>query len=267
MNSASIFNEMYEQFAVRSKFSWSILDGRRPILNDRPIHLHDFYEIRILLIPGKKQIDHIDIILPNVSHQSMTNEENLRAHVLGIGNDFTFARNFASDSPVYFTSPYSTSLLIFLRNIVTTDCTTSKMEEGRLLLSLLFFSAVPGDQNGTSESRVKSMATYFQNFYYRHDLTVEKTSRHFGFSPKYVQQLFCAAFGMPPKKYLEKIRMTNAVLLLRKHRYYIGEIASLCGYNNPHYFTNVFHRYYGCSPHDFLGNGDAASRKGITTEN
>lgn len=61
-----------------------------------------------------------------------------------------------------------------------------------------------------------------------------------------------------PSNYLYLLRMQQAKQLLLNYTYSITEISELCGYQNPYYFTNAFHKYSGMSPSEFrkfhLGN-------------
>lgn len=69
---------------------------------------------------------------------------------------------------------------------------------------------------------------------------------HTGLIWKFKQEL-----GTTPSQYLILLRLRHAKQLLLNHPYSITEIAELCGYTNPYYFTNAFHRYSGMSPTEF----------------
>lgn len=59
---------------------------------------------------------------------------------------------------------------------------------------------------------------------------------------------FREIYGMPPAAYREMLRLRNAAALLSSTEKPISEIAALCGYNNPYYFSLRFHRAAGISP-------------------
>jgi AraC-like DNA-binding protein len=69
---------------------------------------------------------------------------------------------------------------------------------------------------------------------------------HSGLIWKFRQEL-----GTTPSQYLILLRLRYAKQLLLNHPYTIAEVAELCGYSNPFYFTNAFHRYAGMSPSEF----------------
>ncbi|MBQ8309447.1 MAG: helix-turn-helix transcriptional regulator [Clostridia bacterium] len=66
---------------------------------------------------------------------------------------------------------------------------------------------------------------------------------HTGLIWKFKQEL-----GTTPSQYLILLRLRYAKQLLLDHPYSITEIAELCGYANPYYFTNSFRKYSGMSP-------------------
>ncbi len=81
---------------------------------------------------------------------------------------------------------------------------------------------------------------------------------HTGLIWKFRQEL-----GTTPSQYLILLRLRYAKQLLLNHPYSITEIASMCGYSNPYYFTNAFRRYSGMSPTAFRKHylGDEGGKK------
>ena len=69
---------------------------------------------------------------------------------------------------------------------------------------------------------------------------------HSGLIWKFKQEL-----NTTPSNYLKILRLRYAKQLLLNYPYSITEISEMCGYSNPYYFTNAFHRYTGVSPTDF----------------
>ncbi len=66
---------------------------------------------------------------------------------------------------------------------------------------------------------------------------------------------FCTVFsqetGMTFTEYLTNARMRRAEELLRTTAQRSSEICSQVGYNDPHYFSYLFRKYYGMSPRDY----------------
>lgn len=54
--------------------------------------------------------------------------------------------------------------------------------------------------------------------------------------------------GVPPANLLRNCRMRKAKVLLLEGGHSINEIALMCGFSDPKYFSTVFKKYYGCPP-------------------
>jgi AraC-like DNA-binding protein len=76
-------------------------------------------------------------------------------------------------------------------------------------------------------------------------------------SPEYLRKLFIKETGVSPIKFLTKIRLENAKKLLNSaasdsNRLKIKEIAEMCGFSDPLYFSRTYKKYYGIPPGGFL---------------
>lgn len=77
----------------------------------------------------------------------------------------------------------------------------------------------------------------------------------------YLRKLFKKEMGMSPLEYMTGLRMKNAERLLSTvyaNGCAISEIAHMCGYENPLYFSRVFRKYHGCSPTQFVSRQNKA---------
>lgn len=62
---------------------------------------------------------------------------------------------------------------------------------------------------------------------------------------------FKQELNTPPSQYLIHLRLRYAKHLLINTSHGVAQIAELCGYSNPFYFTNAFRKYTGRSPTNF----------------
>ena len=79
------------------------------------------------------------------------------------------------------------------------------------------------------------------------DLAARVYLSHSGLIWKFKKEL-----GTTPSHYISLQRLRHAKqLLLNYPNYTVTQVAELCGYSNPFYFTNQFREYSGKSPTEF----------------
>ena len=79
-------------------------------------------------------------------------------------------------------------------------------------------------------------------------LAVEAIAARLGQSPRQLERLFGQAFGVPPKRYYDLIRLRRARKLVTETELAVTEIAIRCGYHSATQFSAAFKRAFGRSP-------------------
>ena len=74
-----------------------------------------------------------------------------------------------------------------------------------------------------------------------------------GYNADYIRRCFKQACHVTPLQYLQELRLTYAKKLLTNTNYTIKEIAGLCGYADPYYFSRAFKKHFGAAPHYLQG--------------
>ena len=77
---------------------------------------------------------------------------------------------------------------------------------------------------------------------------VEELSERLGVSKSHLVRTFTAAVGVPPGRYLTRVRIEAAMRLLLHREYTLDVIASLCGFSGANYLCRVFKKETGQSP-------------------
>lgn len=65
--------------------------------------------------------------------------------------------------------------------------------------------------------------------------------------------LFKECMGVSPRRYVNEIRLNEALRLLRTGSYLISEAAERAGFTDYHYFGRLFRQTYGCAPSEVAG--------------
>ena len=100
------------------------------------------------------------------------------------------------------------------------------------------------------ENEVELAMHYFcEN--YREEINVEDYALSRGMSASNFYRVFKQISGSTPLQFILKLRLSNAQNLLENSNLSIAEIASAVGYENPLYFSRIFHKHIGVSPSEY----------------
>lgn len=95
-----------------------------------------------------------------------------------------------------------------------------------------------------------------KEFIYRHypeQISLAMIADNFNVTPSYFSDLFHKSTGEPYTKFLTRIRMEQALLLLKSNPgIKIYKVAEKTGFVSVKHFNNVFKKYYGFTPTEYL---------------
>ncbi|WP_438347680.1 response regulator transcription factor [Paenibacillus sp. FA6] len=69
--------------------------------------------------------------------------------------------------------------------------------------------------------------------------------------PVYLSKIYKSETGESLSDYIIRMRMERALYLLKNSNMKIYEITSELGYQNPQYFSKIFKKHYGVTPHEY----------------
>ena len=102
------------------------------------------------------------------------------------------------------------------------------------------------------ERRIPSVAERAKRYADEHftdsGLTVERIAAQLCYHPKYLSATFRRAFNVGLCAYITTLRIQNACTLMAQGITSIKDIAALCGYRDPLYFSSLFKKQMGLSP-------------------
>jgi AraC-like DNA-binding protein len=88
----------------------------------------------------------------------------------------------------------------------------------------------------------------YMKAHYTEGITIQDVAANASLHRAYFSKIFTQQIGIPPKQYLEKLKMEKSLELLHLTPYTINEISLTLGYSDPYTFTHAFSRYYGIPP-------------------
>ncbi len=84
------------------------------------------------------------------------------------------------------------------------------------------------------------------------DLSLSSLADELGYNVKYLSHSFKQKTGMGFSQYLRMVRIKHAVFLIEHGVDSVKNIAFLCGFTDPLYFSSVFKESLGVSPKDYM---------------
>lgn len=124
----------------------------------------------------------------------------------------------------------------------------------RAALGQLFAQAITyrtSQANGERTRMVHQVKAFIDAHYANPDLLLNEVAARVNLSPSHFSVVFSQEMGESFKDYLTRIRLERAKELLRTTNLKCAEIAYQSGYNDPHYFSHVFHKRIGLPPQQF----------------
>lgn len=118
------------------------------------------------------------------------------------------------------------------------------------LVSECTLSTMTSDQPDDIPQTIQNVQMYLLQ-HYQKKITLEELGSHFNVNPFYLQKQFKRYIGQSPTEYIIYLRMTQAKELIRTTYKSIGEIAREVGIENLGYFTRLFKKQEGMTPHEY----------------
>lgn len=118
-----------------------------------------------------------------------------------------------------------------------------------------FAESIPNTAPGRAVNREEKLFLAAKNFiedHFRENPSLGAVAAQIGVTPRYVNRIFQNVLGVSCRHFIGERKLTEAyreltLSPLRK----VGEVARLCGFSDPLYFTKVFTARFGASPKSF----------------
>ena len=106
----------------------------------------------------------------------------------------------------------------------------------------------------SSEKSIIEKALEYISLNFNQNITLDSIAKYVHFNPQYFSRYFKNNTGMNFIDYLSKVRIEESKKLLTHTSKSIAAVSMAVGYVDPGYFSKVFIKYEGISPHKFRYN-------------
>lgn len=113
-----------------------------------------------------------------------------------------------------------------------------------------------GGKKKSSQEIVEEISSYIIQNLGSDEISVNELAERYFFHPVYLNRLFRKEKGDSVRQFIINERMKMAASLLSTKEYSAGEVAGKVGYSHYTNFHNMYKKYYGCSPTQYLENNN-----------
>ena len=102
------------------------------------------------------------------------------------------------------------------------------------------------------DSSLLSKVLLYVNANYKEEISLSSVAAALGYSAHYIAKQFRSRFRITLGRYINTIRLKNAVILLRAGEMNVTDCALESGFNSTRTFYRAFREEFGCSPKEYL---------------
>lgn len=113
------------------------------------------------------------------------------------------------------------------------------------------FSRLSSVRQGTEDTAVRMTRSAEENFS-NPGFSLNSLAEEWGYNPKYLSDLFRRRMNVGFSRYLKTVRIKHAVFLMDHGVASVKNVAYLCGFQDPLYFSKVFREEVGYSPTEYF---------------
>lgn len=157
---------------------------------------------------------------------------------------------FGLVAEVYNAGPAPLPLFRCLESAIRNQSQAAERQASALAYQLLTI-AVSGRRSEGEDHRTNEAIQIIHREWNQPQLCVKQLATRLRMHRSTLSRRFEKAVGIPPVAYLVRLRVQNALSMLKQTKKPIAEVTALCGYNDPNYFARLMHRYTGLSPRRF----------------
>lgn len=246
-----------------------------------PMHLHEFYELEIVLSGCGQQNLNGNIyplrpgtvfLLTPVDFHSVKPKESMVIQNLSFDACMLSAEiqslliNGHNDLIIQADDQLNT-LLHFFIDVLSKECAQEDQfsnQTRRNLLELLLINFIRDSKSNTLNSPSKTQIDASLRYLFGHfteDITLSKVASQSGYTPNYFSKVFRETCGTSFLEFLTTLRINYAKMLLLSTSLSTTAIAEKCGFRSSAGFFRRFQLACGCSPNNFRKENNWSSHQ------
>lgn len=154
-------------------------------------------------------------------------------------------------SPGYCVFQGNEGLLSFWQNALgkANETNLDLISESVLLYT---FSQLTPSEEQNDQHLISNILSYVENNFTDPSLTLASTAEELRYNAKYISRTFKEHVGISFSEYVKNTRIQHAVFLMEQGVTAVKNVALLCGFRDPFYFSNVFRQVIGMPPSEYL---------------
>ena len=121
-----------------------------------------------------------------------------------------------------------------------------------LVLGIVLENIFLETAQGPADTELSSQILFYLNQNFRQEISLDTLACKFGYSQSYLSRYFKEHFGIGLSRYLNILRLRNALLLLQEGTHTHTYCALESGFSSMRTFYRVFRQEFGCAPKDYI---------------
>lgn len=169
--------------------------------------------------------------------------------------------SFGLVADVYNAGPAPLPLFRRLERTIRNQSQAAERQASAIAYQLLAL-AVSGRRTRNDDHLANEAVRIIHRDWNQPQLCVKQLADRLHLHRSSLSRRFEKSIGIPPVTYLTRLRVQNALSMLKQTEKPVAEVAELCGYNDPNYFARLMHRSTGLSPRHFRSENTPGQARG-----
>jgi YesN/AraC family two-component response regulator len=147
---------------------------------------------------------------------------------------------------IYNTSPEIKTMFLRLHSVWTEKQPGYMLKCKSIVYDILY--SFQNSEYKEMNSKIKNSMDYLYENYLSCDFSIEEMIKKSYISEAYFRRFFRKIYGCNVVELVNHMRIEHAKSLIESHRYSIRQIASMTGFSDEKYFSQVFRKFSGYAP-------------------